>query len=80
LNRLAVTAGLWDISRMAGPRAMSALGHKRTNRPGPKFDFVRYCPKADNRGCRSIVRFVPQADIALGPLENRKAANCSGLR
>jgi hypothetical protein len=27
---------------------MSALGQKRTNRPGPKSDFARYCPKADN--------------------------------
>ena len=26
---------------------MSALGQKRTNSPGPKFAFVRYCPKAD---------------------------------
>ena len=26
---------------------MSALGHKRTNRPGAKSSFVRYRPKAD---------------------------------
>jgi hypothetical protein len=27
---------------------MSALGHKRTNRAGPKSTVVRYCPKADS--------------------------------
>jgi len=26
---------------------MSAVGQKRTNHPGPKYGFVRYCPKAD---------------------------------
>ena len=26
---------------------MSALGHKRTNRPGPKSSVVRFGPKAD---------------------------------
>jgi len=30
---------------------MSALGQKRTNRPGPKLGFVRCCPKADKRRC-----------------------------
>ena len=29
---------------------MSALGQKRTNHRGPKFGFVRYCPKAANTG------------------------------
>ena len=42
---------------------MSVLGQKRTNSPGPKFGFVRSCPKADKRWCGWIVRFVPIADI-----------------
>ena len=29
---------------------MSALGQKRTNRPGPKFSFVRFGPIADKLG------------------------------
>jgi hypothetical protein len=37
-------------------QAMSALGQKQTNGPGPKSDFVRYCPKADKRGRDWIVR------------------------
>jgi hypothetical protein len=43
---------------------MSALGKKRTNRPGLKLTFVRFGPKADKRGRGWIVRFVPIADIA----------------
>jgi hypothetical protein len=27
------------------------FGHSRTNHRGPKSTFVRYCPKADKRGC-----------------------------
>ena len=42
---------------------MSALGHKRTNGPGPKCGFVRYCPKADKRWRGCFVCFVPRADI-----------------
>ena len=47
---------------------MSALGHKRTNRPGPQFAFVRYRPKAESARspfpfyCRTIrTRWSPQA-------------------
>jgi len=35
---------------------MSALGHKRTKRPGPKSAVVRFGPKADKRGRDWIVR------------------------
>ena len=41
---------------------MSVLG--RTNHPGSKSDFVRYCPKADMCSVLADVRFVPIADIA----------------
>ena len=42
---------------------MSALGQKQTNRPGPKFGFVRFGPIADKRRRHWNVRFVPIADI-----------------
>jgi hypothetical protein len=42
---------------------MSASGHKRTSRRGPKSTFVRYGPKADKRRRGWVVRFVPEADI-----------------
>jgi hypothetical protein len=35
---------------------MSALGHKRTNRSGPKSTDVRYCPEADKGGCADSAR------------------------
>ena len=35
---------------------MSAFGQKQTNRPGPKFGFVRFGPIADKRGHGRIVR------------------------
>ena len=38
------------------PVGMSALGHKRTNYLRPKFDFVRFGPITDKRGCGLIVR------------------------
>jgi hypothetical protein len=54
-----------------GGRPMSALGHKRTNSPGQKFGFVRYCPKADKRWCGWIVRSVPMG-IVSGIRVNKK--------
>ena len=57
--------------------SMSALGHQRTNHPGPKSDFVRYCPKGDladppSPGCvkDQVVQArgaVPHWKSALGP-------------
>jgi len=41
--------------------AKSALGQMRTNLRDPKPNFVCSCPKADNRECGWIVRFVPIA-------------------
>jgi hypothetical protein len=35
---------------------MSALGHKRTNRPAPKSIFVRFGPLADKLGYDVIAR------------------------
>src|ERR1017187_6596544 len=43
---------------------MSELGHKRTNRNGPKSTFVRFGPKADKHGRGWIVRYVPIATNA----------------
>jgi hypothetical protein len=40
------------------------VGHKWTNRRGPKSTFVLFGPKADKRGCCWIVRFVPIATNA----------------
>jgi hypothetical protein len=34
------------------PFRVSALGQKRTNRPGPKSTNVRYCPIADKMARR----------------------------
>ena len=45
---------------------MSVFGQKRTNGPGPKSNFVHFCPKADKRCCGCIVRFVPIADMPPG--------------
>jgi hypothetical protein len=38
---------------------MSASGHLRTNRRGPKSTFDCFSPKADKRERNWIVRFVP---------------------
>ena len=44
---------------MVEPVELAALGHKRTNRPLPKCDFVRFGPITDKRWCGCNVRFVP---------------------
>ena len=46
----------YQLSAFTLQATMSQLGHKRTNRPGLKSTVVRYCPKADKRGCGWIVR------------------------
>ena len=48
---------------MRGLKARTLQAQCPINHLAPKFNFVRYCPKADKRWRSCIVRFVPEADI-----------------
>jgi hypothetical protein len=53
---------------------ISALGQKRTNRLGPKFGFVRYCPKVDitrRIPCRHLTIALASRSGVMPPAQSR---------
>src|SRR5450631_570920 len=56
---------------------MSAVGHKRTNRHGPKSTFVRFGPIADIRCCIGPTGSIDLTETALGKQAN--SHTCHGL-